>query len=71
MDRLNWLIYRINDPVLRHLLMNPSNRLRMRDGLVSVLAGNLESDAATFLPLLAFRTAFGSTRSTFPRFSTT
>jgi flavin-dependent dehydrogenase len=58
MDRLNWLIYRINDPVLRYLLMNPSNRLHVRDGLVSVLAGNLESDAATFLPLLAFRTLF-------------
>ena len=42
MDRLSWLIYRINDPVLRGMLMAPRNWFRMRDGLVSVLAGNLE-----------------------------
>ena len=42
MDRLSWLIYRINTPVLRGMLMAPRNRFRMRDGLVSVLAGNLD-----------------------------
>jgi len=41
MQRVSWLIYRINTPALRHLLMGPKNALRMRDGLVSLLAGNL------------------------------
>ena len=36
---LSWLIYRINTPVLRDMFMYPSNRFRMRDGLVSLLAG--------------------------------
>ena len=45
MDRLSWLIYRINSPVLRGMLMAPRNCFRMRDGLVSVLAGNLDDRA--------------------------
>jgi flavin-dependent dehydrogenase len=58
MRKLRWLIYRINHPVLRTMFMNPSNRLRMRDGLVSVLAGNFEDSRRTVLPFLAFRLAF-------------
>jgi flavin-dependent dehydrogenase len=58
MDRLNWLIYRINDPVLRRMLLSPTNRFRMRDGLISVLAGDIEQSIATFLPVLAFRTTW-------------
>ena len=41
MGNLSWLIYRINAPVLRDMFMSPSNRLRMRDGIVTMLAGNL------------------------------
>jgi flavin-dependent dehydrogenase len=58
MDRLSWLIYRINDPVLRGMLMAPRNRFRMRDGLVSVLAGNLEDRPEFRTPILAFRAAY-------------
>jgi flavin-dependent dehydrogenase len=58
MDRLNWLVYRINTPVLRHMLMAPSNRLRMRDGLISVLAGNLHSSPGLRLPVVAFKAAY-------------
>jgi flavin-dependent dehydrogenase len=58
MDQLSWLIYRINDPVMRGMLMTPCNRFRMRDGLVSVLAGNLEIRREFRLPLLAFRIAY-------------
>ena len=60
MDQLSWLIYRINDPVMRGMLMTPCNRFRMRDGLVSVLAGNLEIRREFRLPLLAFRIALPS-----------
>jgi flavin-dependent dehydrogenase len=58
MNRLSWLIYRINDPVLRGMLMTPRNRFRMRDGLVSVLAGNLEVRREYRVPMLAFRIAY-------------
>ncbi|HEY4172077.1 MAG TPA: NAD(P)/FAD-dependent oxidoreductase [Rhodopila sp.] len=55
MDRLGWLIYRINDPVLRAILMSPNNLFRMRDGVVSVLAGHFDSRPALRLPLLALK----------------
>ena len=58
MDRLSWLIYRINDPVLRGMLMAPRNWFRMRDGLVSVLAGNLELRREFRVPILAFRLSY-------------
>ncbi len=34
-DSLAWLVFRINRPVLRDMFMQPSNRFRMREGLVS------------------------------------
>lgn len=58
MDRLGWLIYRINDPVMRHMLMTPNNRFRMRDGVVSLLAGNFDNRAALRLSLLSFKSAY-------------
>ena len=49
---VGWLIYRINSPVLRFLFMAPKNHLRMRDGVVSMLAGNLSMNPRTALPVL-------------------
>ncbi len=58
MARISWLIYRINTPALRTLFLAPSNRLRMRDGVVSLLAGNLRGSRQTLLPVLAFKTVY-------------
>lgn len=58
MSRLSWLIYRIDSPALRLLFMTPSNRLRMRDGLVSLLAGNLRARPDQRVPVLAFKSAY-------------
>ena len=58
MDRLGWLIYRINDPVMRHMLMTPNNRFRMREGVVSLLAGNFDDRAALRLSLLSFKSVY-------------
>ena len=58
MDRISWLIYRINTPALRHLFMAPKNVLRMRDGLVSLLAGNLRGSWESMVPVLAFKGVF-------------
>lgn len=58
MDNLGWLIYRINDPVLRDMMMNPSNRFGMRDGIISMLAGNLNRNWRSILPEFAFKTAY-------------
>lgn len=58
MDRIGWMIARINDPVLRELFLAPSNRLGMRDGIISLLAGHLRSDRRTVVPVLAFKAVY-------------
>ncbi len=58
MGRISWLIYRINNPVLREMFMSPSNVLRMRDGLISLLTGNLRADPALRVPVLAFKATY-------------
>ncbi len=58
MDSLGWLVYRINTPVLRAMFMSPSNKLRMRDGLVALLAGNLRIDRKMRLPVLSFKLVY-------------
>ena len=58
MDRIGWLVYRINTPALRLLFMAPRNTFRMRDGIVSLLAGNLRGTWASVMPVLAFKTIY-------------
>ncbi|MBR0672104.1 NAD(P)/FAD-dependent oxidoreductase [Neoroseomonas soli] len=55
---LSWLIYRINKPVLRDMFMEPRNRFRMREGLVSLLAGDVHANANRQMPVLAFKAAY-------------
>ncbi|KAA2213304.1 NAD(P)/FAD-dependent oxidoreductase [Pseudoroseomonas oryzae] len=57
-DAMSWLVYRINRPVLRDMFMQPSNRFRMRDGLVSLLAGDVHADTSRQLPVIAFKTTY-------------
>ncbi|HYZ34508.1 MAG TPA: tryptophan 7-halogenase [Crenalkalicoccus sp.] len=58
MDRIGWLIYRINDPIMRSLFMAPSNAFWMRDGIINMLAGNLRGDPRGVLPILSFKAVF-------------
>jgi flavin-dependent dehydrogenase len=58
MDKIAWFVYRINHPVLRNMFMAPSDRFRMRAGLVSILAGNVQDDWRYSAPLFAFKCMF-------------
>ncbi|MBP0444596.1 tryptophan 7-halogenase [Roseomonas sp. SSH11] len=62
MDRIGWLIYRINDPVMRSLFMSPKNTLWMRDGIINMLAGNLAGgrfgDPRAIVPILSFKVVY-------------
>ena len=58
METIGWLIYRINHPVLRSMFMAPSDRFRMRAGLVAILAGNLQRGWHYSAPFLAFKSIF-------------
>ena len=56
---LSWLIYRINDPVFRHMFMHPSNRFRIRDGVIAILAGQIFDTAwSTVIPMTLFKIAY-------------
>ncbi len=57
MDSLCWLIYRINSPVLRSLFMAPRNTLQMRDGIVTLLTGNLGKGVSR-RPVLALKAIY-------------
>jgi flavin-dependent dehydrogenase len=58
MDQIGWLIYRINEPVLRRMFMAPRNTFGMRDGLIAMLAGNLQRNTRTVLPVAAFKSTY-------------
>lgn len=58
MEKLGWLIYRINHPIFRSMFMAPSDRFQMRAGLVSILSGNLQRSWRYSAPLLAFKSVF-------------
>ena len=51
----SWLIYRVTTPVLRDMFMAPSNRLRLQEALLSVLAGDVFGGTPLKLRLLTFK----------------
>jgi hypothetical protein len=58
MDGISWLVYRIHDPVLRTMFMSPRNTFRMRDGIITMLAGDLQVGWHARLPILALKSTF-------------
>ena len=54
----SWYIYRIMTPGLRDIFMNPNNRFRLRDALLSVLAGNIFMRTRLILRLLALKVLY-------------
>jgi flavin-dependent dehydrogenase len=54
----SWFIYRIMTPGLRHIFMNPSNRFRLRDTLLSVLAGNIALRTRLGMMILALKALY-------------
>ncbi len=51
----SWFIYRVTTPAVRDLFMNPENIFRVREGVTSVLAGDLFRGTPLRVPLTAFR----------------
>lgn len=59
MRLIGWLVYRINDPLLRYFFMRPKNHpLRMRDAIIALLAGNFSPSWRVMLPFRAFTLVF-------------
>ncbi len=51
----SWFIYRVTNPTLRNMLMEPRNYFRVQEALLSVLAGDLFGKTRIGGPLLIFK----------------
>jgi flavin-dependent dehydrogenase len=56
--QFSWFIYRVTNPTMRNLFMGPHNFLRMQEGLLSVLAGDIFRKTPIRLPLFAFKVVY-------------
>ncbi len=54
----SWFIYRVTNPTMRDLFMAPSNKLRMEEALLSVLAGDIFGKTPIWRSLLAFKAIY-------------
>jgi len=51
----SWFIYRVTNPTLRNMFMEPRNHFRVQEALLSVLAGDLFGKTRIGVPLLIFK----------------
>jgi flavin-dependent dehydrogenase len=51
----SWIIYRMTTPVMRNMFMRPSNKFRLQETLLSVLAGDLFGDTPVQSRLMLFK----------------
>jgi hypothetical protein len=54
----SWFIYRVTNPTLRELFMQPSEKLSMKKSILTVLAGDIFGDTRFRPGLFAFRVAY-------------
>jgi len=55
LDRFSWFIYRITSPAIRSLFMGPRNVLRMKEAVLSLLAGDTASNSPIRYRLILFK----------------
>ncbi|HUW99143.1 MAG TPA: tryptophan 7-halogenase [Acidiferrobacter sp.] len=54
-QKFSWFIYRINHPSMRDLFMDPHNIFRVKEALLSMLAGDIFGDTPIWRSLGAFK----------------
>ena len=57
-DRFSWFIYRMNQPALRDLFMNPRNVLRLREAVLSMLSGDVFRPSPVHFRLILFKALY-------------
>jgi hypothetical protein len=55
---LSWLIYRINSPILRDILMSSFDLFNTRHGLINILAGDFYERRSFLSPLRRLQLAY-------------
>ncbi len=54
----SWVIYRVTNPAMRNLFMSPRNYFRVREALLSVLAGDIFGKTPIWRLLRAFKAIY-------------
>lgn len=54
----SWFIYRVTNPTMRNLFMNPGNSLRMKEALLSMLAGDIFGKTPIWGSLLTLKVLY-------------
>lgn len=54
----SWFIYRVTNPVIRNLFMEPKNIFRAKEAVLSVLAGDVYGKTPITLPLFVFKAIY-------------
>jgi len=54
----SWFIYRVTNPTMRDLFMGPSNKWRVKEALLSVLAGDIFGKTPIWRALVVFKTIY-------------
>ncbi|QCB45016.1 NAD(P)/FAD-dependent oxidoreductase [Hydrogenophaga sp. PAMC20947] len=54
----SWIIYRMTNPIMRDLLMTPRNDFRVKEALLSVLAGDIFGKTPIWPSLFAFKAIY-------------
>jgi flavin-dependent dehydrogenase len=62
LQRLAWFIYRFNDAAMQHLFLSSANPLRMRQAVVSLLAGDVFRERSSLIAVPAFKLAYHGLR---------
>ena len=54
----SWFIYRVTNPVMRNMFMEPRNIFRAKEAVLSVLAGDIFGKTPIHIPLFLFKTIY-------------
>lgn len=54
----SWFIYRVTNPIMRDFLMGPRNTLRMKEAILSVLAGDVFGKTPIWRSIAAFKAMY-------------
>jgi flavin-dependent dehydrogenase len=60
MERFSFFIYRFNEPVMRDMFRNPRNALKLEQGVISMLAGDLFDTPRVLWRLRLFKLVYGA-----------
>ena len=54
----SWFIYRVTNPVIRNMFMEPGNVFRAKEAVLSVLAGDIYGKTPIHIPLFIFKAIY-------------